>query len=82
MIHNARDLSPEQKIVVESLLGRPIADNEAISIRAAEWASVPDWLNTSWDSAKQLGVSKMSAEEIDAEILAARMARRDRKPAS
>ncbi|MBM3738286.1 MAG: hypothetical protein FJW39_21090 [Acidobacteria bacterium] len=30
----AKDLSPEQRIAIESLLGRPISEQEAISVRA------------------------------------------------
>lgn len=36
MIRNAKDLSSEQKAVIEGLLGRQVLDNEAISIRAIE----------------------------------------------
>jgi hypothetical protein len=36
MIHNAKDLSPDQKAVIESLLGRRVLEDEAISIRAIE----------------------------------------------
>jgi hypothetical protein len=32
MIHSAKDLSPDQKLVVESLLGRRLADSEEITI--------------------------------------------------
>jgi hypothetical protein len=34
MIHKARDLSSQQRIAIESLLGRAIAEHEEISIRA------------------------------------------------
>ena len=34
MIHNAKDLSPDQKKAIESLLGRGILEDEAISVRA------------------------------------------------
>lgn len=34
MIHNAKDLSPDQKAVIERLLGRAVLDHETISIRA------------------------------------------------
>jgi hypothetical protein len=34
MTHCVRDLSTEQKLVVESLLGRPVSDEESVSIRA------------------------------------------------
>jgi hypothetical protein len=36
MIRNAKDLSPDQKTVLESLLGRRILADEAISVRAIE----------------------------------------------
>ena len=34
MIHKAKDLSPEQKVAIESLLGLQVLDDEAISVRA------------------------------------------------
>jgi len=36
MIRNAKDLSPDQKTVIESLLGRRVLEHESISIRAIE----------------------------------------------
>jgi hypothetical protein len=36
MIRNAKDLSPDQKAVIESLLGRRVLEDEAISVRAIE----------------------------------------------
>jgi hypothetical protein len=33
MIHKAKDLSSEQRLAIESLLGRAIAEQEEISIR-------------------------------------------------
>ena len=38
---------------------------------------VPEWLQKSWESAKQAGLDRLSTEEIDAEIAAARKARRE-----
>jgi hypothetical protein len=89
MIHKAKDLSQEQKNAIESLLGRAIAENEAISVRTVpideygEFAntdsvSAPDWLQNSWENAKRLGLDRLSMEEIDTEIRAARRARRNR----
>ena len=37
----------------------------------------PEWLQKSWENARQAGVDQLSAEEIDAEIAAARKARRE-----
>ncbi len=36
MIHKAKDLSPNQRAAIESLLGRRVLEDEAISIRAIE----------------------------------------------
>jgi len=42
MIHKAKDLSPGQKQVVESLLGRQILEEEAVSVRAFEPPALSD----------------------------------------
>jgi hypothetical protein len=42
MIRSAKDLSPDQKAVIESLLGRRVLENEAISIRAIEPPALSD----------------------------------------
>lgn len=42
MTHKVKDLSPDQKMAIESLLGRSIAENEEITIRKATSPSVPD----------------------------------------
>ena len=36
MIRKARDLSPEQKTTLERLVGRPISDEEDVSIRVLQ----------------------------------------------
>ena len=79
MIHKAKDLSPDQKAAIEGLLGRTIAENEEISIRTITPPPPPDWLKESWESAKRQGVDQLSIEDIDAEIAAARKARRERR---
>jgi hypothetical protein len=80
LIHRAKDLSPDQKAAIESLLGRPVAEDEAISLRALERGAAPQWLRQSWESAKGFGLDRLSMEEIDAEIDASRRVRRDRQP--
>jgi hypothetical protein len=80
MIHRAKDLSPDQRMAIESSLGRVVAEDEAISIRTVARASAPEWLRKSWDSAKRLDLDGLSMEEIDAEVDAARKARRNRQP--
>jgi plasmid stability protein len=37
----------------------------------------PEWLRRSWESSVQAGLDQLSMDEIDAEIAAARKARRD-----
>ena len=36
MIHQAKDLSADQKAVIESLLGRRVREDETVSVRAFE----------------------------------------------
>jgi hypothetical protein len=79
VIHAAKDLSPDQKLTIESLLGRSVAEDEAISIRTMAAASAPEWLQQSLESRKRLELDRLSVEDIDAEIEAARKARRDRQ---
>lgn len=40
----------------------------------------PAWLRNSWASAKEAGLNEVSMEEIEAEIAAARRARRTKEP--
>ena len=42
MICNAKDLSPDQRTVIEALLGRRVRDDGAISVRAIEPAALSD----------------------------------------
>lgn len=42
MIRNAKDLSADQKAVIEALLGRRVLENEAISIRTIEPPALSD----------------------------------------
>jgi hypothetical protein len=81
MIHKAKDLSPDQRLAIEGLLGRAIGEHEEISIRATAPPSAPDWLKMSWESAQEQGLDRLSPEEIEAEIAAVRNARRGRGPA-
>jgi hypothetical protein len=48
MVHNARDLSPTQKSLLEALLGRSLSEEEAISVRVTEPTVPPAWLASSW----------------------------------
>lgn len=76
MIHKAKDLSPDQRVAIEGLLGRSIGANEKIIISTADTPAPPEWLRRSWESAQEHGLDRLSAEEIDAEIAAVRKAPR------
>jgi hypothetical protein len=78
MIHKAKDLSPDQRLAIESLLGRSIGENEEIIIRTTDSPAAPEWLRRSWESAQKQGLDRLSPEEIDAEVAAVRKARRER----
>jgi hypothetical protein len=75
MILKAKNLSPDQRLAIESLLGRSIRENEEIIIRTSETPAAPEWLRKSWDTAQEEGLDRLPAEDIDAEIAAARRAR-------
>jgi hypothetical protein len=66
MIHSVKDLSPDQKLAIESLLGHPISEGEQVSVRTVP--SSPDWLTSIQQDAKKKGRDKLTTEEIDAEI--------------
>jgi hypothetical protein len=42
MVHKAKDLFPEQKVAIESLLGRHVLDDEAISVRSVQPPALSD----------------------------------------
>ncbi|MGA2593548.1 MAG: hypothetical protein ABSH32_26835 [Bryobacteraceae bacterium] len=50
---------------------------EAYARQVLERDLAPDWLRGSWETATQAGLSQLSMDEIDAEIAAARKARRE-----
>ena len=52
---------------------------EQYALQVLEQDLAPGWLRQSWASAKESGAHELSAEEIDAEIAAARKARRERQ---
>ena len=52
---------------------------EQYALQVLEQDLAPEWLRKSWASAKETGLDQLSADEIDAEIAAARKARRETK---
>ena len=77
MIHNVKDLSLDQRLAIESLLGRRISEGEQVSVRTVP--ASPEWLASIQQDAKKKGTDKLTMEEIDAEIAAARR-ERGRRP--
>jgi hypothetical protein len=73
MIHSVKDLSPDQKLAIESLLGRPISEDEQVSVRTLP--ASPEWLMSIQQDARKKGTDKLTMEEIDAKIAAARRER-------
>ena len=53
---------------------------EQYALQVLEQDLAPEWLRKSWESAKEAGLDQLSMDEIDAEIAAARKARREDKP--
>lgn len=76
MIHSVKDLSPDQKLAIESLLGRPISEGEQVSVRTVP--ASPEWLKSIQRDAMLKGTDKLTMEEINAEIAAARRERSQR----
>lgn len=55
---------------------------EQYALQVLERDLAPDWLRKSWASAQAEGLDQLSMDEIDAEIEAARLARRTATPRS
>lgn len=53
---------------------------EQYVLHVLEQDLAPDWLRKSWSSAEEAGLGQLSMEEIEAEISAARRARRSSGP--
>jgi hypothetical protein len=77
MIHSVKDLSPDQKLAIESLLGRPISEGEQVSVRTVPASQ--EWLASIQQDSRKKGTDKLTMEEIDAEIAAARRERGQRR---
>jgi plasmid stability protein len=71
------DLPDEQTLVLKSRAEAQGISTEQYARQVLEHDLVPDWLRGSWESAGQTGVNQLSMDEIDAEIAAARKARRE-----
>lgn len=75
MIRNAKDLSPGERAAIESILGRQVLEEEAISIRAIP--PIPDWLQRAWEGAQKRGLDRLTPDDIQNEINAYRGEKRE-----
>jgi plasmid stability protein len=73
------ELPDEQKAALTAKAAAQGLSSEEYARRVLQQDLIPEWLEKSWESARKLGLDCLSAEEIDAEIAAARKARRDRR---
>ena len=71
------DLPEEQTVVLKAKAEAQGVSTEQYARQVLEHDLVPDWLRESWQSAGQTGANQLSMDEIDAEIAAARKARRE-----
>jgi hypothetical protein len=76
VIHNVKNLSPDQKLAIESLLGRRISEGEQVSVRTVP--ASPEWVASIQQDSREKGTDRLTMEEIDAEITAARRERGQR----
>ena len=74
MILSVKDLSPDQKLAIEGLLGRTIREGEQLSVRNVP--ASPEWLASIQQDAANQGTDKLTMEDIDEEIATARRERR------
>ncbi len=42
MMLNVKELSPDQKLAIEALLGRPVSEHEMVSVRAFDLPPLPN----------------------------------------
>ena len=70
------ELPDDQTLVLQAKATARGVSTEQYARQVLESDLAPDWLRESWESARAKGVNQLSVEDIDAEITAARLARR------
>lgn len=71
------DLPDEQTAVLAAKARARGLSAEEYARQVIEHDLAPEWLQQSWASSEEAGLDRLSMEKIDAEIAAARKARRD-----
>jgi len=74
------ELPDEQTLGLQAKAKAQGVSTEQYARHVLEQDLVPDWLRESWKDAEETGVNRLSPDEIDAEIAAARKARREARP--
>jgi hypothetical protein len=69
-------LTDEQTAALTAIARAKGLSPEEYARQVLEHDLAPDWLQRSWESARQAGLDQLSMDEIDAEIAAARKERR------
>jgi plasmid stability protein len=76
------DLPEEDRMALEAKARLKGLSPEEYAREVLRQDLAPAWLRESWQDAKEAGLDKLSPEEIDAEIAAARKARRESRQQS
>jgi hypothetical protein len=71
------DLPEEQRAILAAKARAQGLSTEEYVRQVLEHDLAPEWLQRSWESSRADGLDRLSADEIDAEIAAARKARRE-----
>ena len=73
------ELPDEQKAALAAKARVRGLSAEQYARQVLEKDLAPDWLQKSWESAKEAGLEQLSPDEIDAEIAAARKDRHEHR---
>lgn len=71
------ELPEEQRAALAAKAQARGLSAEQYARKVLEHDLAPEWLQKSWETGKEAGLDQLSMEQIDAEISAARKARRD-----
>ena len=71
------EIPEEQKALLAAKTQAKGLSAEQYAQQVLEHDLVPEWLGRSWETSKAAGLDQLSTEELDAEIAAARKARRE-----
>jgi plasmid stability protein len=74
------ELSEEQTQTLKAKAMARGVSAEQYARQVLEQDLAPEWLRKSWESSRQSGLDRLSMDEIDAEIGAARTAQRKLRP--